>query len=121
MIGPFRCRIQFGPLYLAANFFIFVEKAVFVEQDKLSWLKWMQAGVLVCILGCLGGGIFVAFSGGISGEVEVLSQLVFVAVSIECPTEFGTWQSGLPRFQPKGQEEGGVLYRSMNAGVVAEH
>jgi len=50
----------------------------------------VRAGALVCVLGCLGGGIFIVLLGGISGKVEMLSELVFVAVSIELLTEFGS-------------------------------
>jgi hypothetical protein len=42
----------------------------------------MRAGVLVCMLGHLGGGIFVVLSGGIFGKVEAPSQFVFIAFSI---------------------------------------
>ncbi len=81
----------------------------------------MRAGVLVCVLGGLGSGIFVVLLGCISGKVVVLGEFVIIALHIECSAEFQGWQSRLLRFQPKGQEERGVLHGSVEAVFVTEH
>lgn len=54
----------------------------------MAWLKKVWAGVLVCVLGHLGGLHFVVLSGGISGRMKALSELIFIALSIEFLAEF---------------------------------
>ncbi len=51
-------------------FFILVDKAVVVYQNKLTFSEWMWVGVLVCILASLGCCILVVLSGYVPGQEE---------------------------------------------------
>ncbi len=80
-----------GPRPFRSQFLVFMEKTVFVHEDKLLWRKVVRGSLCVELLACSVRGIFVVLARHLSSKQQFSDDVVSSGLPIEFAAYVRRW------------------------------